>query len=174
MTRSAVACWLLALASVTARAEDHAAAAALDFTRAPKETLAWGELARVGVTRTDHGLARRFLPGIRALAGKRIVLYGYATPIDASTEPARIFLLSSQPIACAGCEIAVEPEGVVEVRLARGVALHRLIRRSPAMAVRGTLVLVDDERDVLYRLVDSAIVPAPGTSTAAAARGRSR
>lgn len=132
----------------------------LDFTRAPADTVLWGTLAKVGVKRSQGKLEREFLAPVRALAGKRLTLYGFATAIDEKREPQRMFLLSSQPILCRGCAQPVEPEGVVEINLAQPFDLWRHLGRSQALVVQGQLELVeDDSKTVLYRLVDSSLLP---------------
>ena len=134
----------------------------LDFTKAPKDTLPWGMLAKVGLRRVDGKLVRTFLPPVRALAGKRITLYGYATAVKDSADPHSLFLLSSQRIVCRGCSTPVEPEGIVEINTTRPTNLKQRLQQSDVMAVRGRLVLIeDDAKSVLYRLTDSVIVPPP-------------
>ena len=132
----------------------------LDFTRAPADTVLWGTLAKVGVKRGQGKLEREFLAPVRALAGKRLTLYGFATAVSEKREPQRMFLLSSQPILCRGCAQPVEPEGVVEINLAQPFDLWRHLGQSQTLVVRGTLELVeDDTKSVLYRLVDSSLLP---------------
>lgn len=132
----------------------------LDFTRAPADTVLWGTLAKVGVKRSQGKLEREFLAPVRALAGKRLTLYGFVTAIDEKREPQRMFLLSSQPIFCRGCAQPVEPEGVVEINLAQPFDLWRHLDQSQTLVVRGKLELVeDDTKSVLYRLVDSTLPP---------------
>ncbi|MDB6002196.1 MAG: hypothetical protein JWP52_3895 [Rhizobacter sp.] len=135
----------------------------LDFTQAPKDTLVWGTLAKTGVRRIDGKFVRTFTAPVLELDGKTVTLYGYATPVDDHADPHRLFLLSSQRIACRGCAAPVEPEGIVEVTLKRPVALRTLLKASDALAVRGKLVLVkDDAKGLLYQLVDGAVVDKAG------------
>ena len=132
----------------------------LDFTRAPANTVLWGTLAKVGVKRSQGKLEREFLPPVRALAGQRLTLYGFATAVDEKREPQRMLLLSSQPIFCRGCAQPVEPEGVVEINFAQPFDVWRHLGRSQTLLVEGKLELIeDDTRSVLYRLVDSTPIP---------------
>jgi hypothetical protein len=134
----------------------------LDFTQAPKDTLPWGMLAKVGLRRAEGKLVRNFLPPVRALAGKRITLYGYATAVKDSADPHSLFLLSSQRIVCHGCATPVEPEGIVEINMARPFKLKQRLRHSDVMAIKGKLELIeDDAKSVLYRLTDSVTVDVP-------------
>lgn len=148
------------LAGVPAQAQhddDHGVQ--LDFTRAPADTVVWGTLAKVGLKRVDGKIARTFTAPIRELDGKKITLYGYVTRVDGRAGPQRVFLLSSQKIACRGCSAPVEPEGIVEVTLVHAVDLAKLLKASDAAAVRGRLVLVkDDSSGLLYQLVDGRLV----------------
>lgn len=131
----------------------------LDFTHAPQGTVLWGTLAKVGVWRDDGKLKRTFTAPIRQLDGHQITLYGHVTPVDGPARLHRVFLLSSQKIACRGCAKAVEPEGIVEVNLRKPVALHTLAGASEVLAVRGKLELVtDDATALIYRLADSEVV----------------
>lgn len=156
-----LAACLLTVVPADAQAQHHDNhGAQLDFTRAPADTVAWGTLAKVYVQRVDGKLARTFTAPLRALDGKKIALYGYVTRVDDAPGPQRLFLLSSQKIACRGCAAPVEPEGIVEVTLSRAVDLVQLLKASDAAAVRGKLVLVkDDSRGLIYQMVDARLVP---------------
>jgi len=143
--------------AVHAADDDHGPT--LDFTQAPKDTVLWGTLAKVGLRRVDGKFVRTFTAPVRDLDGKTVTLYGWVTPVDDRAVPQRVFLLSSQKIDCRGCATPVEPEGIVEVTLKRPADLKRLTQTSPALAVRGTLVLVkDDAKGLLYQLVDGQVV----------------
>jgi len=150
----------LALAGASARAHDgDEHEGELDFTRAPQGTLLWGTLAKVGVWRSEGKLKRTFTEPIRKFDGKQVTLFGYVTPVDGPADLHRMFLLSSQRIACRGCAKPVEPEGIVEVNLKRPVALRKLAGPSEVLALRGKLELVtDDAKALIYRLADSEVV----------------
>jgi hypothetical protein len=150
----------LALAGASARAHDgDEHEGELDFTRAPQGTMLWGTLAKVGVWRSEGKLKRTFTEPIRKFDGKQVTLFGYVTPVDGPADLHRMFLLSSQKIACRGCAKPVEPEGIVEVNLKRSVALRKLAGPSEVLAVRGKLELVtDDAKALIYRLADSEVV----------------
>lgn len=135
----------------------------LDFTQAPADTLVWGALAKVGVRRIDGKLVRTFTAPVLALDGKRVTLYGYATPVDDLADPRKLFLLSSVRIACRGCAAPVEPEGVVEVNLKRPAFLRTMLRTTDALPVHGKLVLVkDDAKGLLYQMLDAQVVTRGG------------
>lgn len=150
----------LAVAGASARAHDgDEHEGELDFTRAPQGTMLWGTLAKVGVWRSEGRLKRTFTEPIRKFDGKQVTLYGYVTPVDGPADLHRMFLLSSQKIACRGCAKPVEPEGIVEVNLKRPVALRKVAGPSEVLAVRGKLELVtDDAKALIYRLGDGEVV----------------
>ncbi|MDM0000696.1 hypothetical protein QTI24_18925 [Variovorax sp. J22P240] len=150
---------VIALAGAAVHAHDDEHEGELDFGRAPQGTMLWGTLAKVGVWRSEGKLVRKFTQPIRQYDGKKVTLYGYVTLVDGPTSPHRMFLLSSQKIACRGCARPVEPEGIVEVSLKRPADLRRLAGPAEVLAVRGKLELVqDDATALLYRLADSEIV----------------
>ena len=135
----------------------------LDFTQAPADTLVWGALAKVGVRRIDGKLVRTFTAPVLELDGKKVTLYGYATPVDELADPRKLFLLSSVRIACRGCAAPVEPEGVVEVNLKRPAYVRKMLRTTDALPVRGKLVLVkDDSKGLIYQMVDAQILTRGG------------
>ncbi len=153
----------LGMTALPAHAHDDDHPPELDFTQAPPGTLVWGTLAKVGVRRIDGKLVRTFTAPVLELDGKKVTLYGYATPVDEHADPRRLFLLSSIRIACRGCAAPVEPEGVVEVNLKRPAYLRTMLRRTDALPVRGKLVLVkDDAVGLLYRMVDAQVVTRGG------------
>lgn len=155
----ALLCAGLQLAPAPSHAADDDHGPTLDFTQAPADTVLWGTLAKVGLRRVDGKFVRTFTAPVRDLDGKSVTLYGWVTPVDDRAGPQRVFLLSSEKIDCRGCATPVEPEGIVEVTLKRPADLKRLTQTSPALAVRGTLVLVkDDAKGLLYQLVDGQVV----------------
>jgi hypothetical protein len=154
----------LGMCAMPARADDdHDHVPELDFTQAPSGTLVWGALAKVGIRRIDGKIVRTFTAPVLELDGKRVTLYGYATPVNDLADPRRLFLLSSVRIACRGCAAPVEPEGVVEVSLKRPAYLRTMLRTTDALPVRGKLVLVkDDSKGLLYQMVDAQIITRDG------------
>ena len=138
----------------------------LDFRDAPRSTMPWGMLAKVGLRREDGNLVPRFLAPLPALAGKPVVLYGYMTARPGGA-PQKRFLLSPRPIFCGECA-PVGPEEIVEVELDRPTpATDR------PLAVRGKLALLESAPDgLLYRLEKATVAatphehrPAPRTAT---------
>src|SRR5882672_7180769 len=82
----------------------------LDFRDAPRSTMPWGMLAKVGLRREDGNLVPQFLPPLPAMAGKPVVLFGYLTARPGGG-PQKRFLLSPRPIFCGECA-PVGPEEI--------------------------------------------------------------
>ena len=125
---------------------------ALDFRNAPRGTVLWGTLAKVGVRRENGNLIPSFLAPLPAMDGQRIVLYGYMTARP-ETKLQKRFLLSPRPIFCGDCA-PVGPEEIVEVVLDRPTpATDR------PLIVRGKLALLKSAPDnLLYRLEDATVL----------------
>jgi hypothetical protein len=141
---------------VATAANAHDAGEMLDWSHAPRDTLPWGILAKVGVHYEDGRVVPRFLPPVLQLDGKRVTLYGYMTPVGDAPRT-RQFLLTERPLSCGSCD-PVAPEGIVEVNTKSPVP-----RAAQAIAVRGVLhVLPSDPKSVLYRVTDARIVTAEG------------
>ena len=142
----ALSLWLLGPASA-----HDAGSFTLDFRDAPRGTLPWGILAKVGLRREDGNLVPRFLAPLPAMAGKPVVLYGYMTARPGGG-PQKRFLLSPRPIFCGDCA-PVAPEEIVEVVLDRPTpATDRPV------AVRGKLALLQSAPEgLLYRLESAAV-----------------
>ena len=123
----------------------------LDFRDAPRSTMPWGMLAKVGLRREDGNLVPQFLPPLPAMAGKPVVLYGYMTARPGGGLQRR-FLLSPRPIFCGDCD-PVGPEEIVEVVLDRPTPVT-----DRPLAVRGKLALLKSAPDgLLYRLENATI-----------------
>ena len=127
----------------------------LDFRDAPRGTMPWGMLAKVGLRREDGNSVPRFLPPLTAMAGKPVVLYGYMTARPGGG-PQKRFLLSPRPIFCGECA-PVGPEEIVEIVLERPTpATDR------PLAVRGKLALLQSAPDgLLYRLESATVATTP-------------
>jgi hypothetical protein len=142
----------MALTLVGTVANGHDAGEMLDWSRAPRDTLPWGALAKVGVRYVDGRLVPQFLPPVLQLDGQRVTLYGFVTQVGDGPGH-RQFLLTERPLACGSCD-PVGPEGIVEVNTKR-----RVPSTKQAIAVRGVLhVLPSNPKNVLYRLTDARIV----------------
>ncbi len=158
----------LSLSVIGPAAAHDAGKFTLDFRDAPRSTMPWGMLAKVGLRREDGNLVPQFLPPLPAMAGKPVVLYGYMTARPGGG-PQKRFLLSPRPIFCGECA-PVGPEEIVEVVLDRPTpATDR------PLAVRGKLALLESAPDgLLYRLENATVAPtlhehrrAPRTSASA-------
>ena len=127
----------------------------LDFRDAPRSTMPWGVLAKVGLRREDGPLVPQFLAPLPAMAGTPVVLYGYMTS-QPGEGPQKRFLLSPRPIFCGECA-PVGPQEIVEVVLDRPTpATDR------PLAVRGKLALLQSAPDgLLYRLENATVAPGP-------------
>lgn len=127
----------------------------LDFRDAPRSTMPWGMLAKVGLRRADGQVVPQFLPPLPAMAGTPVVLYGYMTA-QPGGKPQKRFLLSPRPIFCGECA-PVGPEEIVEVVLDRPTpATDR------PLAVRGKLALLQSAPDgLLYRLESATVASGP-------------
>ncbi|HSV54601.1 MAG TPA: hypothetical protein VLJ57_20935 [Burkholderiaceae bacterium] len=126
---------------------------ALDFRQAPPGTLAWGQLAKVGIVIGDSAASPNFLPPLRAMEGKSVVLYGYMTAKPGQLRQKR-FLLSPRPIFCSGCA-PVGRQEVVEVVLDRPMP----VQQAP-LAVQGKLALLaNDPQGLLFRLERASMRP---------------
>ena len=136
----------------------------LDFRDAPRSTMPWGMLAKVGLRREDGKLVPQFLAPLPAMAGTPVVLYGYMTS-QPGGGPQKRFLLSPRPIFCGECA-PVGPEEIVEVVLDRTTpATNR------PLAVRGKLALLQSAPDgLLYRLENASVAPGPREHRRALAR----
>jgi hypothetical protein len=142
----------VAVMVVAISAHAHDAGDMLDWTHAPRDTLPWGVLAKVGIRHVDGRVVPQFLPPVLELDGQRVTLYGFMTPVGEEPRSPQ-FLLSERPLACGSCD-PVGPEGIVEVNMKSAVP-----RATRAIAVRGVLhVLPADPKNVLYRLTDARIV----------------
>jgi hypothetical protein len=130
----------------------HDAHARLDWDHAPRGTLPWGALAKVGIRQEDGRTVPTFLPPVLALDGRKVTLYGFMAPAGKEIR-SKQFLLSAEPLTCGSCE-PVGPEGIVEVNARVPEPLS-----SRPVAVHGVLhVLRADPKNVLYRLTEARIV----------------
>jgi hypothetical protein len=133
----------------------HDAPGRLDWDHAPRDTLPWGVLSKVGIRHDEGRIVPTFLPPVLALDARKVTLYGFMAPAGKEAH-SKQFLLSPEPLTCGSCE-PVGPEGIVEVSLGKPVALS-----SRPVAVQGVLhVLKADPKNLLYRLTGARLLPTP-------------
>jgi len=124
-----------------------------DFRDAPGDLILWGQLAKVGLTRSSGRYHVTFLPPVSALDGKTVTLVGFMTTVHPGTLHTQ-FLLSDRPILCRDCHSAPDPSGIVEVN----IRVAEPATTSP-VRVQGKLQLVkDNPNGLIYRLLDARVV----------------
>src|SRR4051812_32001283 len=100
---------LQALAQFSADPHGHGhAEPQLDFRRAPRDVLLWGQLEGTLLRHEGGRLVPVFTPAVQRLDGRTVSLVGFMTTVDSGHSHAR-FLLSAKPILCQGCDAAPTP-----------------------------------------------------------------
>jgi len=100
-------------------------------------------------TNQNNSYSISYLPGVKAMNGKRLTISGFIQPLEA-TEKFSHYLLSSRAPTCAFCPPG-EPNEIVEVFSAEPVRWEETL-----VTVKGTLILANDsKKGIFFQLKDA-------------------